>query len=110
MVTDLNPNDVAAWMRERARVFIDMADEIEKTFKIRHSVPPPPPLPSVPLSDRIHKLLADGKARRAPGIAKDLGVPPSQVRKVVENNGSLSRNERGWITIVKSLADEEVHS
>jgi hypothetical protein len=108
MATDLNPDDVVAWMRDRARVFIDMADEIEKTFKTSHSAPPAPPVASVPLSERIHKLLTDGKARRAPHIAKELGVSLPQVRKIVENNGLLSRNERGWITIVRSLADKEV--
>jgi len=108
MATDLNPNDVVMWMREQAQWFTEMADRIEKAFKTSHSAPSAPPSPSVPLSDRIHKLLGDGKARRAPDIAKDLSVPLSQVRKIVENNGLLTRNERGWITMAAPLADKEV--
>lgn len=105
MATDLNPNDVVEWMRERARAFIEMADEIEKTFKTSHSVSSVPPATSVPLPERIRNLLADGKARRAPHIAKALGVPAGQVRKIVEGNGLLKRNERGWITLVKEVHD-----
>jgi hypothetical protein len=104
MATDLNPNDVVAWMREQAQRFTEMADHIEKAFKISHSVPHATPAPSIPLPERIRELLTDGKARRAPHIAKELGVPVRQVQANVQGNRLLKRNERGWITLVEGGA------
>lgn len=100
MATDLNPNDVVTWMREQARRFTEMADQIEKTFKTSHSGATPIVAQSLPLSERIRNLLTDGKARRSPGIAKALNVSKAQVEKIVRDNGLLKRNERGWITLV----------
>ena len=95
MTGDLNPQDVVVWMRSQAKKFSDMADEIERTFRLcgqNGSL-------QGALVQRIATLLSDRKARRASQIAQEIQTPERQVRNAVaHSNGALTMNERGWIT------------
>lgn len=65
---------------------------------------PPPSFPAV----RIRKLLQDGKARRIPDVAKELGMPHNTVKEAIESPGStLEVSGPGWVK-AKSAAQETV--
>ena len=103
MTQNLNPVDVAAWMREQAQQFTKMAEQIESTFKLNgqaKAAPTPALEPKPPLSDRIVRLLKDGTQRRAATIAQEIGSTENEVNLAVNQNDDLSRNERGWIRIL----------
>lgn len=106
MTQNLNPVDVAAWMRGQAQQFTKMAEQIESTFKLNgqaKGAPTPGPEQKPALSSRIVQLLKDGTQRRASTIAQELGATENDVNLIVNANDELHRNERGWIRIYYPL-------
>ena len=110
MTQNLNPTDVAAWMRHQARQFTKMAEQIESTFKLNGQAAAVQSSEALqPLADRIVGLLKVGKQRRVASIAGDLGVKESEVQLAINLSDSLSRGGRGWISISKEevMSNEE---
>lgn len=101
MATNLKPSEVAAWMREQAQFFNELAQRIESTFGLnghlasRLTSPGEPPL-----EERICDLLEDGKARRSATIGAELGAAERSIKKTAANSQRLITNERGWITLI----------
>ena len=99
MPANLNPADIAAWMRQRGRRFIEMAEEIEQTFKVNGHAQPPTGDETNGAKSSIRQLLSDGKSRRTGQIAQDLRLAEETVRAIIDATDSeFTCNERGWVT------------
>ena len=109
MNQDLNPTDVADWMREQARRFTEMAEQIEATFSLngRPAVPSKRVESMKSEKERIRALLGDRKARRIATIAKELSIPDFEVSGLVQNSNEFERNQRGWITLASSEGGDD---
>ena len=98
MEPNLNPAQVAAWMRGQAKRFADMATEIEQTFNLNGSRPV---LDEMPVSKGlIQDLLSDGRSRRVAQIAEELNLPEVTIIAAIRKSVDITRNERGWFSLV----------
>lgn len=101
---DLTPTEIADWFRERAKLFNQMANTVESTFKlIPQTDDKTPQLPHMGIvtADTIKKLVAK-KQMRVATLASQLSVDELEIEKIVRNPDSgLVKGNRGWISVNK---------
>ena len=102
MSTNLKPQEVATWMREQARRFTEMAEQIESTFSLngRPVVPTQRVDSAESVTESVRDLLRDGKARRLSTISDELQIGIVGLDEILEDSAVFARNERGWISLV----------
>ncbi len=107
MSANLNPADVVAWMREQAKRFTEMADQMEATFKLNGRPDRATATATlVKLEDRIRDLISDGSSRRQGQVAHELRVSSNAVVGAVDRDPRLTRNARGWISLQESEVND----
>ncbi len=85
---EIDSRSVAAWMRNRAAKFIEMAEALEATFLLPFEEQAELVMALIAESD-VHWQLAD--------IARKLHLNPECVRRIIVANPFLEMNERGWV-------------
>ncbi|MEZ6234939.1 MAG: helix-turn-helix transcriptional regulator [Phycisphaerales bacterium] len=103
-MVELNPAQVAAWLRSQAAKYTAMAEQLERDFGGLGNMPPNAPLSPVallspaPSVDRVKRMMGSRKMRQA-DIAADLGLPPSVLSDVLTEENGFVRGDRGWIWV-----------
>ena len=100
---DLAPHDVVTWLREQAKTFGNMADTIERTFRIASPKMTPngslagsaKAMPSIPQI----KHAVSGRAFRPASLAEELNVPVADLLAVLTEENGFSKGDRGWMTL-----------
>lgn len=103
-MSDLTPTQIAAWFRQQAAQFTQVADMVEATFK-GGAPAPSAPAKNGHVVERLNGVTANEiksairlKGMRMADAAKHFHVPAENIEDVVKLPGSgLIIGDRGWI-------------
>ena len=105
-ISSLTPTDIVKWFRLQAKVFTQMADTVESTFKAASVAKPmgeqlPIPTMGTVTLEQIKDAL-NKKPMRAATLAKQFSVEAHVVKKIInaKDSGVIVGN-KGWLSVKK---------
>lgn len=107
MKSDFTPQEVAAWLRERAEKFKEMADYLElsastptgnSSTKLTHRGAAPILQDGSVTLDEIKKYLTEKRAR-VPDLAKHFRVPTNSITTLLTPDSGVTVGDRGWLKL-----------
>lgn len=101
-MNNLNPQIVAAWLRERAKKYNETAALLEEDLGFGHlgvkasqaTVPRTTPLTAKELEKSVEE-----KSGRVNDLAERLGTTPTQIQSMLHPASRVVVGTRGWLTL-----------
>ena len=104
----MTPVGIAAWFREKAREFDNIADTLDETFSLSAALEQGVaqgqrdvfPRQNLTEKQRLIGALGGGRSRRIGELSRETGIPEHKIRALAtDSDNELVLNERGWVSI-----------